>query len=499
PHPRRAARLRAAAAGPGRRVRRDRRLGPRRAGALRPATAGAADRPRLARGRAAGAPPPRTPLPGLPARRRRAHRWLRPRAAGRRARPPPGAGRCRASHATRSAARGPRCPARARGREVIGGRDPRRAGAPASAAPARARARPRRTALAREEGRMHTLVAIVIGALVIFIGYAFYARRIDREVIQSDPKRATPARMYLDGVDFVPTSRNVLYGYHFKSIAAAGPIVGAITAAGLWGWLPSLIWLGLGVIFMGWVSDYSALVVSVRNEGDSLSATAHKLIHPRTRRILLLFIFFYLLLVAGAFGNIVAGVLNSPIVPLGIIALAVLGALGGQMLYRMKLDLLLVTAITVIGTLVAVLLNADANGAVATFFKNFNAALNAAAPNGIVTVLDPTRACVPPQGQTACTAAQLAAAQSVPVTVSFIFWLFALFVFCYLGSVLPIWRFAQPVNYIGFWITALTIVLGGLGAVLAVVVKPELASFKLPAYVGFMGPPAVVQSGALQP
>src|SRR5919201_5002786 len=126
----------------------------------------------------------------------------------------------------------------------------------------------------------------------------------------------------MNGVDFVPASRSVLYGYHFKSIAAAGPIVGAITAANLWGWLPSIIWLVLGVVFIGWASDYSAIMVSVRNEGNSLSAIAHNLIAPRTGTILLLFIFFYLLLVAGAFGNLIAGVLNTtPSVPLGLVAM----------------------------------------------------------------------------------------------------------------------------------------------------------------------------------
>ncbi len=330
----------------------------------------------------------------------------------------------------------------------------------------------------------NTLVAIIIGALTIYIGYNFYARRIDREVIQANPKRATPARMYMDGVDFMPTSRNVLYGYHFKSIAAAGPIVGAITAATLWGWLPSLIWLVFGVIFRGWASDYSAIGVSVRNEGNSLSAIAHKLIAPRTRNILLLFIFFYLLLVAGAFGNIVAGVLADPRVPLGIIALAVLGLAGGQMLYRMKLDLILVTVITVGGTLLCVLLNADANGPVALAFKGLNDALNSLAPNGITTVLNPTL----PANQ-----------QNVPVTVSFVFWLLFLFAFCYLGAVLPIWRYTQPVNYIGFWLTALTIVFGGLGALLAFFIRPELATFQLPAFIGFGGPATLAASGAIQP
>src|SRR5881227_2689669 len=88
---------------------------------------------------------------------------------------------------------------------------------------------------------MNTLLAVIIGALTVYLAYTLYARRIDRHVIQSDPKRATPATLYMDGVDFMPTNRNILFGYHFKSIAAAGPIVGAIVAATLWGWLPAMI------------------------------------------------------------------------------------------------------------------------------------------------------------------------------------------------------------------------------------------------------------------
>jgi carbon starvation protein len=330
----------------------------------------------------------------------------------------------------------------------------------------------------------NTLVAIIIGALTVFVGYTFYARRIDRHVIQADPRRATPARLYMDGVDFVPTNRNVLYGYHFKSIAAAGPIVGAITAAGLWGWVPSLIWLVLGVMFIGWASDYSAIVVSVRNEGNSLSATAHQLIAPRTRRILLLFIFFYLLLVAGAFGNLVAGTLADPRVPLGIIALAVMGVVAGYLLYRRKMDLILVTAVTVGLTLLAVLLNADQGGWVASRFRDFNGWLNDFRSGGVVTVLDPTR----PAGQ-----------QDVTLSVSFVFWLLFLFAFCYAGAVLPIWRYAQPVNYIGFWLTALTIVIAGLGAFLAFFIKHDLSTFKLDGWIGANGPASARAAGAIFP
>src|SRR5512135_3375058 len=156
---------------------------------------------------------------------------------------------------------------------------------------------------------MNTLFVVIIGAVVIWAAYNLYARRIDKNVIQVNAGKATPAKMYMDGVDFMPANKNILYGYHFKSIAAAGPIVGVITAANLWGWLPALLWLMVGVSFMGWASDYSAIMLSVRNEGHSLSAVSHRLIAPRTRVILFVFIFFYLLLVAGAFMGIMAALM----------------------------------------------------------------------------------------------------------------------------------------------------------------------------------------------
>jgi carbon starvation protein len=340
-----------------------------------------------------------------------------------------------------------------------------------------------------------TLLAIIVGGLVIYLGYNFYARRIDHNVVQSDARKATPATLYMDGVDFVPASRNVLYGYHFKSIAAAGPIVGAITAANIWGWLPSIIWLFLGVMFIGWASDYSAIVVSVRNDGNSISAIAHRLIQPRTRTILLTFIFFYLLLVAGAFGYIVAGILEGqPQVPLAIVALMVMGLLGGQMLYRWKMDLIAVTAITVGVTLLVILLGPVGatsetvtgptgqpqtqvtQGPIGGLVNALNGGFNTITGNQpIISYYDPTLPSAAPGAQGA------AAVPNVNFKPSFIFWLLFLCLFSYLGAVLPIWRYAQPVNYIGFWISFITIVLAFLGAAFAVVLSPEAASFKLPA------------------
>src|ERR1051325_6342125 len=114
---------------------------------------------------------------------------------------------------------------------------------------------------------MNTLWIVVIAVVIIYLAYNFYAKQIDKNVIMTDAKKATPAKMYMDGVDFMPTSRNVLYGYHFKSIAAAGPIVGVITAANLWGWLPALLWLMIGVSFIGWGRDSKAIGVAGPKDG----------------------------------------------------------------------------------------------------------------------------------------------------------------------------------------------------------------------------------------
>ncbi len=345
---------------------------------------------------------------------------------------------------------------------------------------------------------MNTLWIVVIAAIAIYVAYNFYAKRIDRDIIQSDAKKATPAKMYMDGVDFMPTSRNVLYGYHFKSIAAAGPIVGPITAANIWGWAPALLWLVIGVSFIGWVSDYSAIMVAVRNDGNSLSAISHKLIAPRTRTILFTFIFFYLLLVAGAFMGIMSALMAArPDVPFGIIMLGVMGFLAGQMLYKWKMDLIVVTAIVVVVTVAAMIFGpfgatvnpetkamqwvGPINGAVVAFNTAVN---NVTGGNSVMTVYDPTNAdpripAPAADGTRPTTAVYDSATGAIKTMPSYLFWALFILAFSYLAATLPIWRFAQPVNYIGFWITLLTIGLSAIGAVLAPFIKPEVGAFAL--------------------
>jgi carbon starvation protein len=311
--------------------------------------------------------------------------------------------------------------------------------------------------------------------------------------------------MYMDGVDFMPTSRNILFGYHFKAIAAAGPIVGPITAANLWGWSPALAWLVIGVSFIGWVSDYSAIMVAVRNDGNSLSAIAHKLIAPRTRTILFVFIFFYLMLLAGAFIGILAAILSArPDVPFGIVMLALMGLLAGQMMYRWKMGIMGVTVLVVALTLGGMVAGpwgqhrdekgALVQGPVAAAIVQLNGAvdgLNDRKP--LFSVEDPTAADprIPAPGKDGVrptTPAYDAATGLLKTLPNYIWWMVFLFAFSYMGANLPIWRFAQPVNYIGFWITSITILLSAVGMVVAPLLGTKDASgaligaFALPAF-----------------
>ena len=294
---------------------------------------------------------------------------------------------------------------------------------------------------------MNSIIVLILAALGIIIGYGWYARRIDREVVKPDPKKATPAKMYMDGVDFTPASRNVLFGYQFKSIAALGPITGPIIAV-QWGWLPALVWVILGTFFIGWVQDYGAMIMGVRRDGDTLSALSYKLISPRARTILMIYIYFYLLLIMGSFGNSVGKQLMvNPKVPFGMIIVVLAGVLAGQMTYRWKKDIILTTVVTVVLSFLGIWLSTLP--AISGFFS---------------TILGGAKSPVVFLGNTQ---AQIIGTLLVVI-------------FCYLGSVLPIWSYAQPINYVSFWIVSL----GMLGGVLGMLIwRPGMGDF--PAFTTF--------------
>jgi carbon starvation protein len=206
---------------------------------------------------------------------------------------------------------------------------------------------------------------------------------------------------------------------------------------------------------------------------------AHRLVSPRTRTVLFAFIFFYLLIGAATFVAILAGVMNAqPQIPLGIIMLTAMGLLLGQMLYRWRTGLVGATALTVGLTFLAILAGPWSE----EIFKAFNTAINGMTGGApLVTYFDPTLA-----------GFKGGEAKILP---SLLFWAIAISGFCYVGSVLPIWRMAQPVVYVAFWISAAAILLGLVGAALATFVKPQVAQFVIPAFKGFnpqMGPAGIM-------
>jgi carbon starvation protein len=281
---------------------------------------------------------------------------------------------------------------------------------------------------------MNSVVVVIIGFIVAFIGYRVYAKYIDTKIMKSDPKKATPAKMYMDGVEFMPTSKNVLFGYQFKSIAGAAPIIGPIIAI-QWGWLPALLWILAGAFFIGWVQDYSSAMIAMRHEGASFGGLSHKLISPRARIILLSFIYFYLLLIAGAFGAVVVGTaIGLKAAPMAWLFLTIGGILAGQMIYRWKKDIILTTVVTVVIALIGIWV-----GTIAPSNKIIGESL----------------------------------------ANSRLLWAIAAFVFCYFGAVLPIWRFALPINYVGSYIVFLGLFFGIIGIFVA---HPN---FTLPAYTSF--------------
>ncbi len=175
------------------------------------------------------------------------------------------------------------------------------------------------------------------------LAYSFYARYIQNRILGLDPGRKTPAHEKYDGIDYVPSHRMVLFGHHFASIAGLGPIVGPAIAA-IWGWLPALLWVVFGTIFLGAVHDFVAAGISVRFGGRSIGDVTGDIMGPRARILFLLIISFVVGLFMGAFAIIVSGLLfKIPESVIPIFGLIVIAVGMGLALYRLKVRLWVVT------------------------------------------------------------------------------------------------------------------------------------------------------------
>src|SRR6266571_3362490 len=160
-------------------------------------------------------------------------------------------------------------------------------------------------------------------------------------------KKKNPAHIYMDVVKFLPSNKYVMLGWHWKSIAALGPVTGPALAI-VWGWLPGFLWILIGNSLMGWLHDYNSMVSSVRNEGASLGPLTYQLIGTRARKVLVAFLAFYSILIFSAFlGALLPVVKNTgaggAAAMVSFILIAVIGVASGFAIFRAKINVIAVT------------------------------------------------------------------------------------------------------------------------------------------------------------
>ena len=156
-----------------------------------------------------------------------------------------------------------------------------------------------------------TTLIIAIGSLILYLlAYHTYGKWLGRKIFKLSAETVAPSIELEDGSDYVPTSKGVVFGHHFTSIAGTGPIVGPALAV-IWGWLPALLWVLIGSVFVGAVHDFGALVVSMRNKGQTVGDIAGRVISPRVRILFLLILFMALTIVLAIFGLVIAAVFKS--------------------------------------------------------------------------------------------------------------------------------------------------------------------------------------------
>ncbi len=196
---------------------------------------------------------------------------------------------------------------------------------------------------------MDTLLLMLVCGGGYLIAYHTYGRFLARKIFKLDKNASVPSVELRDGIDYVPTRRGIIFGHHYTSIAGTGPIVGPAIGI-IWGWLPAILWVFLGSIFMGAVHDFGALVVSMRNEGKSISEAAAKYINPRVRFIFFAVVFLSLLIVIAIFGVVIAAVFTtfpSSVVPVWLqipIAMTL-----GYAVYKKDANVAIATGIAVLG------------------------------------------------------------------------------------------------------------------------------------------------------
>lgn len=195
---------------------------------------------------------------------------------------------------------------------------------------------------------MNAAVVAIIVIVSYILAYRFYSKFLARKIFKLDDHEVTPAHELNDGVDYVPSKKEVLFGHHFASIAGAAPIIGPAIAV-FWGWVPAIIWVVVGTIFMGAVHDFSALVISARNKGRTIGDLAASIISPRARILFLLIVYFLIFFVIAVFAFAIATLFTKfPASVLPVNFEIIVAVLIGYLFYKKGVSLLWPSVIALI-------------------------------------------------------------------------------------------------------------------------------------------------------
>ena len=289
---------------------------------------------------------------------------------------------------------------------------------------------------------------VLAGLALYFLTYMTYSKYIDRRIWNADPNRPTPAKLYFDGVEYFPVSKYVLFGYQFKSVAALGPIVGPLTAVLFYGWIPALLWVIFGNMFIGWVQDYSAMMMSIRSEGRSMGPITYKLLGGRARTILLVYLVFYLIIITAVFEWTIVDVLNRvPGTFVAVLFVLLGGVVFGQMVFRAKMSVLTSTVVALLIVLIGyffVTLVPLARNPPTNFLDNPAYLSQFPAPSGI----NP-------------------AALTWPGTNTVLFWLVIISILYFIAAITVMPKFLLPTVYVGYLPSIIALVLVLLAALVS--------------------------------
>jgi len=249
---------------------------------------------------------------------------------------------------------------------------------------------------------MGSILIVVVSFGLYIIAYNTYGRYLAHKIFKLNPDAKTPAHTLRDDTDYMPTKKEILFGHHYSSIAGTGPIVGPAIGI-IWGWVPCILWVVLGSIFMGAVHDFGALVISARNQGKSIGELCAQIINSRVRTLLLLITFFSLWIVIALFGLIIALLFDKfPHAVFPIWMEIPIAMWLGYMVYKRQGNVTILAIIAVVMMYITIIIGA--------YF-----------PLMMPTLLG-----------------------LQPLTL----WIIVLFAYAYIASVMPVWKLLQPRDYI---------------------------------------------------